>query len=53
LLQYYSNAQAGGTQFRRIAVTLPGHPELRVRARQGYYPKSAVKSEKLKVKSEE
>jgi Ca-activated chloride channel homolog len=43
LLQYYSNAQAGGTQFRRIAVTLPGHPELRVRARQGYYPKSAVK----------
>jgi len=42
LLQYYSNAQAGGTQFRRIAVTLPAHPELRVRARQGYYPKSAV-----------
>jgi Ca-activated chloride channel family protein len=40
LLQYYSNAQAAGTQFRRIAVTLPVHSELRVRARQGYYPKS-------------
>jgi len=40
LLQYYSNSQAAGAQFRRIAVTLPGHPELRVRARQGYYPKN-------------
>ncbi|HEV2829073.1 MAG TPA: VWA domain-containing protein [Pyrinomonadaceae bacterium] len=40
LLQYYSNAQAAGTQFRRIAVTLPARPELRVRARQGYYPKA-------------
>jgi Ca-activated chloride channel family protein len=43
LLQYYSNSQAAGAQFRRIAVTLPAHPELRVRARQGYYPKNAVK----------
>jgi len=40
LLQYYSNSQTAGTQFRRIAVTLPTHAELRVRARQGYYPKS-------------
>jgi Ca-activated chloride channel family protein len=39
LLQYYSNSQAAGVQFRRIAVGLPTHPELRVRARQGYYPK--------------
>jgi Ca-activated chloride channel family protein len=39
LVQYYSNSQAAGAQFRRIAVTLPAHPELRVRARQGYYPK--------------
>lgn len=39
LVQYYSNSQAAGAQFRRIAVTLPGHPEVRVRARQGYYPK--------------
>ena len=38
LLQYYSNSQTSGGQFRRIAVTLPAHPELRVRARQGYYP---------------
>jgi Ca-activated chloride channel family protein len=39
LLQYYSNSQASGVQFRRIAVALPTHAELRVRARQGYYPK--------------
>jgi Ca-activated chloride channel family protein len=39
LLQYYSNSQSSGTQFRRIAVALPTHTELRVRARQGYYPK--------------
>jgi Ca-activated chloride channel family protein len=39
LLQYYSNSQAPGVQFRRIAVGLPARPELRVRARQGYYPK--------------
>ncbi len=40
LLQYYSNSQTSGGQFRRMAVTLPAHPELRVRARQGYYPKN-------------
>ena len=39
LLQYYSNSQLPGVQFRRIAVALPTHPALRVRARQGYYPK--------------
>lgn len=39
LLQYYSNSQSPGVQFRRIAVALPSHPELHVRARQGYYPK--------------
>jgi Ca-activated chloride channel family protein len=39
LLQYYSNSQLSGAQFRRIAVALPTHTELRVRARQGYYPK--------------
>jgi Ca-activated chloride channel family protein len=40
LLQYYSNSQTSGAQFRRIAVTLPARTALRVRARQGYYPKS-------------
>ena len=40
LLQYYSNSQATGTQFRRIAVTTPSKLQLRVRARQGYYPKA-------------
>jgi Ca-activated chloride channel family protein len=39
LLQYYSNAQSTDKQFRRIAVTIPAHSEVRVRARQGYYPK--------------
>lgn len=39
LLQYYSNSQISAAQFRRILVTLPAHSELRVRARQGYYPK--------------
>ena len=40
LLQYYSNQQTPGTQFRRIAVGVLAHPEVRVRARQGYYPKA-------------
>ena len=39
LLQYYSNSQAPSAQFRSIVVSVPSHPELRVRARQGYYPK--------------
>jgi Ca-activated chloride channel family protein len=38
LLQYYSNSQTGA-QFRSIKVSVPLRPELRVRARQGYYPK--------------
>lgn len=40
LLQYYSNSQSSAAQFRRIGVGVLAHPELRVRARQGYYPKS-------------
>jgi Ca-activated chloride channel family protein len=40
LLQYYSNDQRQTTGFRRILVAVPGRPDLRVRARQGYYPKS-------------
>jgi Ca-activated chloride channel family protein len=39
LLQYYSNSKSAGAQFRRIEVALPTHSELRLRARQGYYPK--------------
>jgi Ca-activated chloride channel homolog len=38
LLQYYSNNKSGEA-FRRIAVTTPARAELRVRAREGYYPK--------------
>lgn len=39
LLQYYSNSQTPGLQFRRIVVAVPTRPGVRVRARQGYYPK--------------
>ncbi|MEP6919693.1 MAG: VWA domain-containing protein [bacterium] len=40
LLQYYSNSQAPSAEFRNIKVSVPTHPEFRIRARQGYYPKS-------------
>jgi Ca-activated chloride channel homolog len=40
LLQYYSNDKSGGNAFRRIAITIPAQPPLRVRAREGYYPKA-------------
>ena len=40
LLQYYSNNKSGNAAFRRIAVNTPGQPQLRVRAREGYYPKA-------------
>jgi hypothetical protein len=36
LLGFYSSDHADGG-FRRIAVTVLGHPEYRVRARRGYY----------------
>ncbi len=38
LLQYYSNNQAAN-RFLRIKVSLPARPQLRIRAREGYYPK--------------
>lgn len=40
LIQYYSNSQSLGAQFRRIAVAIPTRADLRIRARQGYYPKA-------------
>ena len=39
LLQYYANAEAPATQFRKIRVAVPARNDVRVRARQGYYPK--------------
>jgi Ca-activated chloride channel family protein len=39
LLQYYGDSNAPATQFRRIQVAVPARTDLRVRARQGYYPK--------------
>jgi len=39
LLQYYGNSEAPSTQFRRIQVSVPARADVRVRARQGYYPK--------------
>lgn len=40
LLQYYSSNESPANKFLRIKVTVPAQPQLRVRARQGYYPKS-------------
>jgi Ca-activated chloride channel family protein len=37
LLQYYSSVEAPEGTFRRIAVRVAARPDLRVRARQGYY----------------
>jgi len=40
LLQYYSNDESSQSgKYLRIKVSLPQQPQLRVRARQGYYPK--------------
>ncbi len=40
LLQYYANSEVPATQFRRIRVTVPARNDVRVRARQGFYPKA-------------
>jgi hypothetical protein len=40
LLQYYSSNETGSRGYRRIAVSAPARAELRVRAREGYYPKA-------------
>ena len=40
LLQYYANQESAPNQFRRIEVQVPGRAGVRVRARQGYYPKA-------------
>jgi Ca-activated chloride channel family protein len=39
LLQYYGNSDAPPGVFRRIQVAIPARNDVRVRARQGYYPK--------------
>lgn len=39
LIQYYGDSNAPVTQFRRISVAVPARNDVRVRARQGYYPK--------------
>jgi VWFA-related protein len=41
LLQYYGDSEAAASQFRRIQVSIPARQDVRVRARQGYYPKKA------------
>jgi Ca-activated chloride channel homolog len=42
LLQYYGNSEAPAGQFRRIMVSVPARADVRVRARQGYYPKKQL-----------
>jgi Ca-activated chloride channel family protein len=39
LLQYYGDSDAPAGQFRKISVAVPARADVRVRARQGYYPK--------------
>jgi len=39
LLQYYGNSDTAAGQFRHIQVAVPARTDVRVRARQGYYPK--------------
>ena len=39
LIQYYGDSSAPAGQFRRITVAVPARADVRVRARQGYYPK--------------
>jgi len=39
LIQYYSDNKSGASTFRRINVSSPTRPQLRVRAREGYFPK--------------
>jgi Ca-activated chloride channel family protein len=46
LLQYYGDSEAPIGKFRRILVTVPTHPQAKVRARQGYYPKKQNASPK-------
>ena len=41
LLQYYGDSNAPAGQFRKISVAVPARADVRVRARQGYYPKKA------------
>jgi Ca-activated chloride channel family protein len=41
LLGYYGDSEAPPGQFRRIKVATPTRPELKIRARQGYYAKKA------------
>lgn len=40
LLQYYSTNKADSAAFRRISVTTPTRPQLRVRSREGYFSKT-------------
>ena len=40
LIQYYSDNKGAALAFRRIAITTPAQTQLRVRAREGYYPKA-------------
>jgi Ca-activated chloride channel homolog len=39
LIQYYSTNKSAGNDFRHISVTTPTRAQMRVRAREGYYPK--------------
>jgi Ca-activated chloride channel family protein len=41
LFGYYATDEKAGGEFRRITVRAPKRPDLRIRARQGYYPRKS------------
>ena len=41
LIQYYSNNESTPNKFLRIKVSVPAQPAYKIRAREGYYPKTA------------
>jgi Ca-activated chloride channel family protein len=53
LIQYYANTESQPGQFRRITVSVPARIELRVRARQGYYPRQNAAGPKTKVEKKQ
>jgi VWFA-related protein len=44
LLSYYPNDDPQDGRFRAISLTVPSHPNARIRTRKGYYPRKDKRS---------